>query len=826
MTDPVHNHLAGSARYAIMAGSVNGIEFHHDASPDPTPAARAADELAKVVLAQWRDEANLRGLRGRAPMAVPWEADWEPDREPGAPAAGPAGLVAKVGGLSPLRLMITGPGGAGKSSVAVLLVLGLLERRAAGEAVPVILSMPDWDPGQEGFETWVVRRIREDYGGHTTGLDQRTAETLVRDRMIVPVLDGFDELPPPSRTRAAAALARSLGPADPLVLTSRPEAHEQGVADSLLLLDMPVLRAGPVPARAGRDYLARACHPRRLPAWEPVFGELAAHPGGALATVLSSPLMLWLAATVYSAPGSDPAELLDASRLPGPDAVEGHLLDGLVPAVCSQGPPPDHLPGRVRQRDPDRALRYHRFLARQLGRRRTQDIAWWQIRSPLTEPAVWGAVVLAGVAVCGALVGCAVAALLTATGAVPARWGFLRVAEALNAVSGFATLATVLGRLATRHLFNGFEDRPRRPAGVRGRLLTGLAGAVLTGLGVFGSGGRGAVLLVFLLPVLSGVILTGPAESGTATRPGLLLLDERRIAVAEAALVAPAVAGIAVAFFDWPDGSLVAGGFLTGWLCSAAVLAAFTKWGRWTATRLALAARGHLPWDVLGFLEDARRSGVLRQVGGVHQYRHAGLRLRLAGPGAGDPSEGAPAPPEVRTRSSIRSLGALRMLGLDLVVPVLVYLVVVSPLSAEGGYRADWQRSWELVGAQWTLFVALGAVLLLAALALRAVATELRIDADGIRLSGGRRLRLRWEDVAEVRVRRTEAPRGVKAAFPGLPAGYVLAVRPHPDRTVPRLRADAEGWARVWDLGDAAMVPIEVEVALARFAAERWDPRL
>ncbi|MFC5103265.1 hypothetical protein [Kibdelosporangium philippinense] len=43
-----------------------------------------------------------------------------------------------------------------------------------------------------------------------------------------------------------------------------------------------------------------------------------------------------------------------------------------------------------------------------------------------------------------------------------------------------------------------------------------------------------------------------------------------------------------------------------------------------------LALRGHLPWRLIPFLEDAHQRGVLRQNGGVYQFRHARLRDHLA----------------------------------------------------------------------------------------------------------------------------------------------------------------------------------------------------
>jgi tetratricopeptide (TPR) repeat protein len=48
--------------------------------------------------------------------------------------------------------------------------------------------------------------------------------------------------------------------------------------------------------------------------------------------------------------------------------------------------------------------------------------------------------------------------------------------------------------------------------------------------------------------------------------------------------------------------------------------------------RFWLACRGRLPWRIMDFLDDARRRGVLRQVGAVHQFRHIRLQQALRDP--------------------------------------------------------------------------------------------------------------------------------------------------------------------------------------------------
>jgi hypothetical protein len=51
---------------------------------------------------------------------------------------------------------------------------------------------------------------------------------------------------------------------------------------------------------------------------------------------------------------------------------------------------------------------------------------------------------------------------------------------------------------------------------------------------------------------------------------------------------------------------------------------AFVVISRW------LAFRGKLPWNIMGFLDDAHRLGLLRTCGSVYQFRHAELQDHLA----------------------------------------------------------------------------------------------------------------------------------------------------------------------------------------------------
>jgi hypothetical protein len=54
--------------------------------------------------------------------------------------------------------------------------------------------------------------------------------------------------------------------------------------------------------------------------------------------------------------------------------------------------------------------------------------------------------------------------------------------------------------------------------------------------------------------------------------------------------------------------------------------------GRFLSARIWLALRGSLPFDIMGFLQDAYKHGVLRQFNGYYEFRHQILQRYLAEP--------------------------------------------------------------------------------------------------------------------------------------------------------------------------------------------------
>ncbi|MDT9682653.1 NACHT domain-containing protein [Streptomyces sp. TRM76323] len=357
---------------------------------------QAAEALAAMVRRQWTEEEAARGLLDPHPLAVRWRSDQTETgdhlRLVGRAVSGRSddvpGFAAAFRALPRHRLILLGEPGAGKTTLAVLLVRELLRDAPPGEPVPVLLDLAPWNPRKESLGDWMARRIHEDYPAlrnyETYGRD--AARKLVSEGRVLPVLDGFDELPAELRPRALAAVNRAVAVHEPLVLASRTAEYRAAVEAGDVVTAAAAVVALPVKAEDVVAYLQSVVAPRRAAAWRPVTEEITRNPDGPLARALSLPLNVWLARTVYSAPDSDPAELLRHSDA---ESVRRHLLDSLVPAVFAGEPAPADPSGthvrrtaanRWRADDAELSLG---FLARHLQRQGTDDIAWWELHRAL-----------------------------------------------------------------------------------------------------------------------------------------------------------------------------------------------------------------------------------------------------------------------------------------------------------------------------------------------------------------------------------------------------------------------------------------------------------
>lgn len=373
-----------------LAVSVTGLAvawMRERATGDGRPASderldRLARQLADAVGEQWTEEWRLRRLQDPEPMPVRWTRAevWLADHQEN--IGGPADLsdrlenvTAVVDRVPSRRLVVLGGPGGGKTVLAVRYALDTLERWQPGAPVPVVFPLAAWQPDRETLSAWMAAHIAQTYPGATWG-----GELLAAER-ILPVLDGLDELAAPLRAHAVRRLNAELDPGSPVLLTCRTQVYGEVVEAGDVFTSAAVVELQPLSFKEASRYLVRTARPlrasdgQRSTCWAPVLTRLREHPGdpsgAALRQVLATPLMVAMARTVYGDTGADPMELLDGGRFSGPEALEQHLLDAFVPAAFGDAP------------DADRAGDWLRFLARHLERRRTRDLAWWELRLAL-----------------------------------------------------------------------------------------------------------------------------------------------------------------------------------------------------------------------------------------------------------------------------------------------------------------------------------------------------------------------------------------------------------------------------------------------------------
>lgn len=342
------------------------------------------ERLAQAVKEQWRAEWRLRRLQDPHPFQVQWSAAeaWLSDvPESVGPSLGPdgqmEGISSALDAVPSRRLVVLGEPGSGKTVLAIRFVLERLEHRAAGDPVPVVFPLSGWQPDREGLRDWMTSHLRATYPGAPWSKELLTAG------LVLPVLDGLDELPAESWGLALRRLNAELDPEDPLLLTCRTAAYTKAVETGDVLTTAAVVELRPLTFEAASTYLARTARPvrgaagQRVTLWDPVFTHLRAHPttpvSQAIREALATPLLVAMARAVYGDTGRDPAELLQ-DRFADPAVLERHLLEAYVPAAFADSP------------YAQRASRWLSYLAGHLERQTTRQLAWWQLRLELPWP--------------------------------------------------------------------------------------------------------------------------------------------------------------------------------------------------------------------------------------------------------------------------------------------------------------------------------------------------------------------------------------------------------------------------------------------------------
>ncbi|GAA2799464.1 NACHT domain-containing protein [Crossiella cryophila] len=614
----------------------------------PAEVEAAVTELAQTSEVLWDKALNHRGLQSGRLFEVPWAVSSYHPVEPDPRFRLRRTTLAQIAETAQrlreqrARVLIIGPAGAGKSSLARRLAYAWLSERADREPVPVLVSASSWTEG-EPVPHWLERQLRTEH----RALSRRTtagitlARHLVLHKRVFPVVDGLDELPDGPRTALGAALRDALPEGSPLILTCRTAAPRLPVDTVFTLRPIEV----PDIARV----LRREASARQLASWERLFSLCRKDPDSALARMLTRPLLVALAAEVYHRhdPDRDPAEL---AALPTAEAIEDHVLAAWLPTTLHRR---QRLP---EDRDhPERSvLAWLTFLARHLERQDTQEFRWWELRRAMLgrrRPPTW-----------------------------------------LEPES-FRPPGTPQRTITLAEVRSWLRDRWRATRSGRWRRFA--RGLVVGALAVWGFGGllwlislyfpelvRQALsggglmpnmlvadpyLMLTMLSVLVGLFLGGllalvteddsdrvrfqalghwPGElaphlatdPGKAVNPRHSLATDRRWsllcllggAAGLVLLVQLAAAQVEISRVGFPllarFGEHAGLASLVAVLVAAAAVCTRAEWPWFAATRVSLALTRRLPARLIPFLDAMTAADVLRQEGAIYRFRHATLR--------------------------------------------------------------------------------------------------------------------------------------------------------------------------------------------------------
>lgn len=647
----------------VLAAAVSVPLTVHGVRNAVVPKATRRDQvesakgtLADLVWRQWSDESVIRSLTDPIPVVWRLVDDIEVSdhrhlgRETFLDGDGDdvARLAGDLLGLGRRRLVVTGDPGTGKTSLAIQLLLELTRpEHDPAWPVPVLLSLSSWESAEdEGLRPWLIRSLQRDYLAlRASEFGTEAAKALVAGGHILPILDGMDELPAPVRAKVIGALMNG---AEQFILTSRADELRQAIKEAgRPLPSTAVIAPEPLTRATAESYLRDRLPPEPGPVWEGILTGLRDGIPEALAEMTGTPLGLWLVNAVYIEPGADPAPLT-GERGRDSSALEAHLWDGLIRVLLTARPSggrTDERSGHPRlqpRRDWDPALTrgYLRRLARVLSAHGTRDLAWWRLGEQVLTQDERNRGALSTLMAVGTVFG----VVATVAG---------RISPFVTFPVGYATGIGVWTAIRT-----GFTDTPGRvEIGLKGRLRDlarsfnrRLVARVLLG----GGGVAGAALvaeagpelavhiglwaLAALVPAFVFIEWMQQPTPVTAPTTPYRSWQASRVLAAVCAVVPGVAVGLTAGLVSGPVNGLWLG-VRMGALCGVFVGLAFgltmirhSAWPPFEITARRLAARGECPRNLMRFLDDAHRAGLLRVVGPVYQFRHAGLQDHLAGP--------------------------------------------------------------------------------------------------------------------------------------------------------------------------------------------------
>jgi hypothetical protein len=672
-------HLGVAAILVTILGGLPGLyltwaAFHADRlEANDVSLGKLADELAIAIGMQWEAEAAMWRLNDPFPLAISWKAatpnltdDWDdlvrlaltgagwpapkPDitwaSSPTELAGEGADLATTMAVVPTGRLVVLGPPGAGKTMLMVRLVMDLLKDRMTEGPVPVLLQLSSWNPEDQNLNAWIADQLALEHSalGGSTSTGNTRANALLAARLIIPILDGLDEIPDALRGAAISKINDALPPGQPVLVTCRTREYQEAVrpADGLevTLRGAAAIQIDPLdPPTIARYLQADAGGPIAKTRWNPVISILGSN--APIAQAMTTPLMVSLARLIYNPrPDERVGELRDPAELCGStmtscSVVEEHLFDAFIRAA-------------YRRQDKEtrwtaaRAETYLMFIARLLEYDfKSPNLAWWELRndrrfgvSKISVTLVMTAALTLTCAligfplpwICclgmGPLIGGILATLVKPT-LRPARSARFSIRKFFGSFIPMFSLLLVASVLALSLI---------EPNGQPITALQNLLATIVTIAFALG-------FMFALLWGITGGLRNVQDDLWTGATPQSVLSRDRRIAsvIAATALIGSvAVFSILLLPYGSTDGynaTLLVASFIgLSFALMSTPLLCFTRtaWPTYKLACASFALRGQLPWNLTTFLSDAHRRGVLRRAGAFYQFRHLELQHRLA----------------------------------------------------------------------------------------------------------------------------------------------------------------------------------------------------
>ena len=197
---------------ALASLAVSGVALGLAVRAQRQVDTDVSDAAARLAVAVGRVEAEARRqLLGGDDRTIDVEFMFRPAGAHNASGAAAKGTLAEVVGyyrtLRPRRMVITGAAGSGKTVLAIELILGLLKDRAE-DPVPVRIPaalLHTGRPPESAVPDWLVVHLTRTYR-----LPEAAARELVAARMVLPVLDGLDEMDAEAEPGYASRAARTI----------------------------------------------------------------------------------------------------------------------------------------------------------------------------------------------------------------------------------------------------------------------------------------------------------------------------------------------------------------------------------------------------------------------------------------------------------------------------------------------------------------------------------------------------------------------------------------------------------------------------------------